>query len=296
MLSKRRLTDVMVILLVTVIVTAVAWVYFLPDAEHYDQQFRAENALLVGLGALGWFNLLLGASQMPTLDEPSGSRSHGSLTLIDSTFHPLIFVLAVLVGIGIGFLFVKVLRQKEARSALGILFMINCGCCSTGNAIVLSDDDWKDARISEPRTCEEFISETRGLRVNTYFRSHNTSNSFLSVTSDGGQTWDLFARTGGWFSYPSCNGVESFDENFFWVKTGRFWIYTHDGGENWQFWHPSQLTPAIEDIELLGISSVEFVNRQNGTLLLSRMVRGGYWQPYLNLYTEDGGFTWMPAQ
>jgi hypothetical protein len=217
--------------------------------------------------------------------------------LIDTglLFYTVAFLLASVIGIAMGFL-VQFLARRKRRTIAEVIWIfigINLICGCTYNMAYIDNCPWLPGdNHTGGYDCEakdemiEFVDASNGIKCESfYLLDTGDREGFVYFTNNGGRNWRQFAflhfRGGG---QPACN-PGNFDDNFLWmILSGDVFIYTHDGGDNWQLWGVD------EQYGNFSIREVEFISVDNGTMKIST---SGSTSETFYLQTTDGGETWQ---
>lgn len=141
--------------------------------------------------------------------------------------------------------------------------------------------------------CLTSLDATRHVKVVVFPESglDPGAHYFFASSTDNGQTWQqVFYLHDAKNLEPPCENFSSLDSHTYWFWMGWAFAITHDGGNTWHVWDPSETWEDWTCCDNNLILNVTFTDQQNGVMELSEFNNP---TGSKQLLTEDGGIRWM---
>lgn len=256
------------LIVVTAFIVAYGILGYIPP--HYNWFEVQRNILAAGI-------LLLGAAAV----------SIGLIYQITLPTAQIYVIIPILYLIFIGVISGKIIQTlwkngRSGRIILAIILILNT-CLGL---FVLA---WGDVLVTRDPSldCQKFITQNQGLKIVTYsqFRILPGAYHFYLFTLDGGKTWtQLFSASSDEIAASDCQTIQTLSSDFIWVWSPYHLGTTHDGGSSWTHWE-------WECYKYGAIKNVNYQDEING-----RMNLYPWGNDITNLFTDDGGKTWLPEK
>lgn len=253
---------------VTAFIVAYGILGYIPP--HYNWFEVQRNILAAGILLLGAAAILIGLINQITLP-----------TALINIIIPFLYL--IFTGLITGKI-IQTLWQngRSGRIILVIILILNT-CLGLfvlawGNVLVTRDPSLD---------CQKFITQNQGLKIVTYsqFRILPGAYHFYLFTLDGGKTWtQLFSDSSDEITAGDCQTFQTLNSDFLWVWSPYHLETTHDGGSSWTHW-------AWECCKYGAIKHVNYQDEMTG-----RMTLFPWGDDITNLFTTDGGKTWLPEK
>jgi hypothetical protein len=150
-------------------------------------------------------------------------------------------------------------------------------------------------------SCEVYITDNVGIRIQSFTYGMGSGIQYYESTRDNGSTWRRFHTSMADSGVPTtdCSSIGSVNDHFIYLvpysDRDDSLLVTHDGGETWHEWTPSNIEEYPVGFRCNTIEEVAFQDTTYGGMQVgcSRYDGDTYLRRQnINLFTDDGGITW----
>lgn len=192
----------------------------------------------------------------------------------------------------VGLFFISLSKSCAGWFGLTCFALINM---LVGGLMVLiwMEDDGKRWHM-DATTCQQTVNASMSIRVDNFSRWQGY-DTFFSVVE--GDRWTPFLKVSSWIYRPSCESIDGYNDQFFWVCLLDGCAITHNAGDTWYFWEYSEAVEqaGITDPHTWQIFDVHFRTETRGVIVISRSLeytRDGWTYESMTLSVIDDGRQW----